>query len=208
LRNANLASMVVDSEMMLEHGKNWSPYVLSADSISAHPTPFPHSMPWASLHRLIIGATRGVMEILGLDPYQSQTQYLGLFDRDSMNRKYSGNLFPLYFLFTSTLFPLPFFVAGIAEIKRKYVSASEAHKINGGNICDDGHKPIETLLRQAGASNFCRRKENVNAPRSGCIFALLEGSFISCNQRSDRRNYHSSPYFNWSQEADLAQFPA
>jgi hypothetical protein len=137
LSKAYLLSMMLDSELMLEYGKNWNPYALSADSISAHPKPFSHSRRLSSLPALITVATRGVMEILGLDPYQSQTQYLGLFDRDSGHRKYSGNPFPLYFLFISTLFPLLAFVAGTAEIKWKRVSASRMHIINGGKSCDD-----------------------------------------------------------------------
>jgi hypothetical protein len=52
--------------------------------------------------RLIVLATRGVMEILGLVPYQSQTQYLEGYLRVTSKRKYSGNIFPLYFLFVST----------------------------------------------------------------------------------------------------------
>ncbi len=106
LNRAYLVSMMVDSIMMLKYGKNLSLYALSADSISAHPKPFSHSRHLSSLPALIMAATRGVMEILGLDPYQSQTQYLGLFHRDSRKRKYSGNLFLPYFLFISTLFPL------------------------------------------------------------------------------------------------------
>jgi hypothetical protein len=67
------------------------------------------------MHRLIWIATRGVMEILGLDPYQSETQYQTKFGVPA-RRKYSGNPFPLYFLFISTLFPLPAFAARVAEI--------------------------------------------------------------------------------------------
>jgi len=49
------------------------------------------------MHSLIWIATRGVMEILGLDPYQSETQYLERFLRAIAKRKYGGNLFPLLF---------------------------------------------------------------------------------------------------------------
>jgi hypothetical protein len=51
---------------------------------------------------LIRIATRGVMEILGLDPYQSETQYLEGKFRALAKRIYSGNPFPLCFLFIST----------------------------------------------------------------------------------------------------------
>jgi hypothetical protein len=54
------------------------------------------------MHRLILIATRALMEILGLDPYQSETQYLEGKFRALAKRKYSGNLFPLCFLFIST----------------------------------------------------------------------------------------------------------
>jgi hypothetical protein len=47
--------------------------------------------------RLIELATRGVMEILGLVPYQSQTQYLDEKPRATEEWKYSGNMLPLYF---------------------------------------------------------------------------------------------------------------
>jgi hypothetical protein len=43
-----------------------------------------------------------LMEILGLDPYQSETQYLQTKFGVPANRKYSGNPFPLCFLFIST----------------------------------------------------------------------------------------------------------
>ena len=54
------------------------------------------------MHRLILIATSALMEILGLDPYQSETQYLEGKFRALAKRKYSGNPFPLYFLFIST----------------------------------------------------------------------------------------------------------
>ncbi len=49
-------------------------------------------------------ATRGVMEILGLDPYQSQTQYLEEKHREPGNRKLTGNKFPLRFRFISACY--------------------------------------------------------------------------------------------------------
>jgi hypothetical protein len=92
-------------------------------AIPARPTPFQQFGVWSSLHRLFRIATRGVMEILGLDPYQSETQYLEGFFRDLAERKYGGNPFPPYFLFISTLFPLPFVFAPAVEIEWKYISA-------------------------------------------------------------------------------------
>jgi hypothetical protein len=188
--------------------KRFGSAVLCGKSTSTHPAPFLHPMLCSPLPRLIMVATRGVMEILGLDPYQSQTQYLGHFDRDSINRKCSGNLFPPYFLFISTLFPLLALADGLAEIMRKYVSASEAYKLKGDNICDDGYESIENLPRQACTGCFCRGKENSDYQRSCHIFALLESSFIACDQWTDRGDSCSASYFNWTQEADLAEFPA
>ena len=45
--------------------------------------------------RLIWLATRALMEILGLDPYQSETQYLEGKFRVSAKRQQCGNMFPL-----------------------------------------------------------------------------------------------------------------
>jgi hypothetical protein len=62
--------------------------------------------------RLIVLATRGLMEILGLVPYQSQTQYLeGYFE---LLRR--GNIVEIYFLFISSSFPLPVVFAEGVEI--------------------------------------------------------------------------------------------
>jgi hypothetical protein len=46
----------------------------------------------APMHTLIRIAMRGGMEILGLDPYQSETQYLEGFLRDIAERRQSGYL--------------------------------------------------------------------------------------------------------------------
>jgi len=56
----------------------------------------------ASMPGLIWIAKRGMMEILGLVPCQSETQYLEGKIRALAKRKYSGNPFPLCFLFIST----------------------------------------------------------------------------------------------------------
>jgi hypothetical protein len=72
-----------------------------------------------------------------IGPFQSETQYLQILFRGIADRKYSGNPFLLYFLFISTLFPLPAISAGIAEIERKHVSTSEMHIINKGNNYND-----------------------------------------------------------------------
>ena len=50
--------------------------------------------------RLIWLATRALMEILGLDPYQSETQYLEGKIRVSAKRHQSGNTVETYFRFT------------------------------------------------------------------------------------------------------------
>ncbi len=68
------------------------------------------------MRRLIRIGREALREILGLVPFQSQTQYLEGFLRAIAKRKYSGNPFPLYFLFISTLFPLPAVSAGTVEI--------------------------------------------------------------------------------------------
>jgi hypothetical protein len=79
--------------------KFWAPRIIGNRSLSQLPQ---YSGRGASMHRLIWIATRGLMEILGLDPYQSETQYLQTKFGVPANRKYSGNLFPLCFLFIST----------------------------------------------------------------------------------------------------------
>ena len=49
------------------------------------------------MSRLFWIAKRGVMEILGLDPYQSETQYLEEFLRESRSGNKSGKIFPHLF---------------------------------------------------------------------------------------------------------------
>jgi hypothetical protein len=71
------------------------------------------------MHRLIWIATRGVMEILGLDPYQSETQYL----QPIFQIGWSGNKMEKYFRLISTLLPLRFHLTVVVATKRKYVSA-------------------------------------------------------------------------------------
>jgi hypothetical protein len=94
--------MMVESPTMLEYAKYLSLYASRIISISAHPTPFPQIHLCSPLHRLIRIATRGVMEILGLDPYQSETQYLEWIFRDFPKRRQSGYLFPLCLFSVST----------------------------------------------------------------------------------------------------------
>jgi hypothetical protein len=91
--------------------------------------------------RLIVLATRGVMEILGLVPYQSQTQYLeGFFE---LVRR--GNIVEIHFRFVSSSFPLPVVLTGTVEIERKYistlVSTSNVHILNGGKSCNARETP-------------------------------------------------------------------
>ena len=83
--------MKLESATMLEYVTYLSPYALRIISISGHSTPFPQIHLWSPLHRLIRIATRAVMEILGLDPYQSQTQYLEGNFRGIAKWKQSGN---------------------------------------------------------------------------------------------------------------------
>jgi hypothetical protein len=61
---------------------------------------------------LIVLATRGVMEILGLVPYQSQTQYLD----ENLRVIGRGNIVEKYFRFVSSSFPLPVVFTGRVEI--------------------------------------------------------------------------------------------
>jgi len=61
-------------------------------------------------------ATRALVEILGLDPYQSETQYLEEKFRVPTKRKQSEKLFPLCFLFISTSGHICLRSGNIAEI--------------------------------------------------------------------------------------------
>lgn len=70
---------MVESPTIPEYAKYLSSYALFIITISAYSTPFPQIHLCSPLHRLIRIATRGVMEILGLDPYQSETQYPKVF---------------------------------------------------------------------------------------------------------------------------------
>jgi len=64
-----------------------------------HDAPCPLPSRDTSPDALIRIATRGVMEILGLDPYQSETQYLDEEFRGIEEWKQSGNMLPLRFHF-------------------------------------------------------------------------------------------------------------
>ena len=67
------------------------------------------------MHRLIRIATRGVMEILGLDPYQSQTQYLQAKLGAIAERRQSGDCHR----FVSSLSPLLVKSSGEVDTKRR-----------------------------------------------------------------------------------------
>lgn len=117
-----LESMMIESPTMLEYAKYLSSYASFIISISAHPPPIPQIHLCSPLHRLIRIATRGVMEILGLDPYQSETQYLEGKIRVIAKRKQSGNA-----------------VAALLLLCCLFVSASwRSEKISGNKV--------ETLL--------------------------------------------------------------
>jgi hypothetical protein len=64
-----------------------------------------------------------LMEILGLDPYQSETQYLQTKFGVPANRKYSGNPFPLCFLFISTFCHASTKSGNLAEIYFHFVAS-------------------------------------------------------------------------------------
>jgi hypothetical protein len=98
-----LESMMVESPTMPEYAKYLSSYAVFIVSISAHPTPIPQIHLCSPLHRLIRITTRGVMEILGLDPYQSETQYLEGFLREVAQWRQSGCLSPPCLLSVSTI---------------------------------------------------------------------------------------------------------
>jgi len=95
-------SRVFESVMLLEYVRHLSPYAPCAKSTSSRSAPFPHFHHWSPLHRFIWIATNALMEILGLDPYQSQTQYLEGSFRDFPERIQSGYLSPLCILSVST----------------------------------------------------------------------------------------------------------
>jgi hypothetical protein len=89
------------------------------------------------MHALIWAATRGVMEILGLVPCQSQTQYL----QPIFQIGWRGNMVEKYFHYISSSFPLPVVLTLIVEIWRKYISTSESHIINGAKNCNARETP-------------------------------------------------------------------
>ena len=95
-------SRVFESEMLLEYGRHLSSYAPCTTSTSGRSAPFSYFHLWLPLHRSLWIGTRGVMEILGLDPYQSQTQYLEGFLRDFPERIQSGYLSPLCIFSVST----------------------------------------------------------------------------------------------------------
>jgi hypothetical protein len=79
--------------------------------IWAHLTPFSYVRLWSHFHRSFKIAPIAMMEILGLDPYQSQTQYLEGFFRRIGKRKQSGNV-------VATLLPLCFHFFTVSGKKR------------------------------------------------------------------------------------------
>ena len=122
LRRNYLESMMVKSVTMPEYAKYLSSYTSFNITISAYPTPFPQIHLCSPLHRLIRIATRGVMEILGLDPYQSETQCLEGFFRDVAEWRQSGCMSPPCLLSVSTVYGKSERSGYKVETKRIHVS--------------------------------------------------------------------------------------
>ena len=77
--------------MLLQYRTHLSPYTPCTTSRSGRSAPFSYSHLWSPLHRHIYICTEALMDILGLDPYQSQTQYLEENFRGIAKWKQSGN---------------------------------------------------------------------------------------------------------------------
>ncbi len=102
LKFGDLISMIVVSAKLLQYRTHPSPYAPCTTSMSGRSAPFSYSHLWSPLHRYIYICTEALMEILGLDPYQSQTQYLEGIFRDFPERRRSGYLSPLCLFSVST----------------------------------------------------------------------------------------------------------
>ena len=69
-------SMIVKTDVLPEYRGYLSLFAACILETQAHSTTFSQVRHWAHFHRSCKIAPIAMMEILGLDPYQSQTQYL------------------------------------------------------------------------------------------------------------------------------------
>ena len=76
MRSECIESTLEKFAMMPESQNYPSIFASCIIEIWAHPSPFCLVRHWAHFHRSFKIAPIAMMEILGLDPYQSQTQYL------------------------------------------------------------------------------------------------------------------------------------
>jgi hypothetical protein len=76
LRSESIESTLEKFAIVPEYQNYPSLFVSCLIEIWAHSSPFGQVHHWAHFHRSFKIAPIAMMEILGLDPYQSQTQYL------------------------------------------------------------------------------------------------------------------------------------
>ena len=130
MRFSDLISMKIESDVLLEYETHLSPYTPCTTSRSGRSAPFSYSRLWSPLHRYIYICTEALMEILGLDPYQSQTQYLEGFFRDFPERRRSGYLSPLCLFSVSTQWEKSGKSGYTMETRRIHVSTFKLSIIN------------------------------------------------------------------------------
>ncbi len=115
--------------MMSEYQEPFNSRAVCSLTIPAEPTPFLPFEVWASFRRLIKIGRDVLMEVLGLDPYQSQTQYLEGFFRGIEGWKQSGNgvaaLFPPCCHIVSTFPSFRKKSGNKEETKQQHVAASK-----------------------------------------------------------------------------------